>query len=78
MSQVTNGVPATLRYAVTWRKSSHSNPYGNCVELAALAGGGIAVRNSREPAGSSQVYTRSAMTAFVRAVKEGEFEETAQ
>ncbi|MEV6233513.1 DUF397 domain-containing protein, partial [Saccharopolyspora shandongensis] len=35
-----------LRNAV-WRKSRHSGAVGNCVELAPLVDGGIAVRNSR-------------------------------
>ena len=37
--------------APTWRKSTVSNPSGNCVELAVLADGGVAVRNSRFPDG---------------------------
>ncbi len=43
-----NGVPAG-ELPVTWQKSSFSNPSGNCVELAPLPGGGVAMRNSRDP-----------------------------
>ncbi|MFE9099815.1 DUF397 domain-containing protein [Actinomadura geliboluensis] len=33
-----------------WRKSSHSDAHGQCVEVAAGAGG-VAVRDSTDPAG---------------------------
>lgn len=77
MPPVTNGMPATLLRGVRWTKSSHSNPNGNCVELAELAGGTIAVRNSRRPGGPALVCARAEMAAFVRAVKDSEFDEVA-
>lgn len=60
-----------------WRKSSASNPTGNCVELAELPDGGIAVRNSRHPAGPTLVYTRAEIAAFIRGVRAGEFDDLA-
>ncbi|MDQ2884012.1 MAG: DUF397 domain-containing protein [Actinomycetota bacterium] len=75
MPPVTKGMPATLLRGVRWTKSSHSNPSGNCVELAELAGGTIAVRNSRRPGGPALFCARAEMAAFVRAVKDGEFDE---
>jgi hypothetical protein len=58
----------------TWRKSSHSNSTGNCVELAELADGSVAVRNSRFPDGPALIYTRDEMRALVLGVKDGEFD----
>lgn len=57
-----------------WRKSRRSNPSGNCVEMAQLPGGGIAVRNSRFPRGTVLVYTREEMGAFLDGAKDGDFD----
>ncbi|MQA62151.1 MAG: DUF397 domain-containing protein [Actinophytocola sp.] len=66
---------ATADGATGWRKSRHSNPSGNCVELAELAGGRIAVRNSRDPNGVMLVYTRADFANFVAAAKDGGFDD---
>jgi hypothetical protein len=58
-----------------WRKSSASNPVGNCVELAVLDDGGVLVRNSRFPDGPRLAYTHAEMAAFVRGVQAGEFDD---
>ena len=44
-----NGMLAAELGDVCWQKSWHSNPNGECVELAALPTGEIAMRNSRFP-----------------------------
>ncbi|MGH3916561.1 MAG: DUF397 domain-containing protein [Pseudonocardiaceae bacterium] len=59
----------------SWRKSVYSNPSGNCVELAELADGGIAVRNSRHPSGPALIYTRAEMAAFISGARSGEFDD---
>lgn len=63
--------------SLIWRKSTASNPSGNCVELAELAGGDIAVRNSRHPTGPALVYTRAEIAAFIAGVRCGEFDDLA-
>lgn len=62
---------------LSWRKSTASNPSGNCVEVATLENGEIAVRNSRFPSGSVLVYTRAEIAAFLEGVKSGEFDDLA-
>ena len=61
--------------AVQWRKSTASNPSGDCVEMADLTSGDVAVRNSRDPHGPALVYTRAEIRAFVAGAKAGEFDD---
>jgi Domain of unknown function (DUF397) len=70
-----NGIPADGLGAVAWRKSLASNPSGDCIEVAALSSGAVAVRNSRDPHGPALVYTRAEIAAFVRGAKDGEFDD---
>lgn len=57
-----------------WRKSSTSNPSGNCVEVLDLPDGGKAVRNSRHGGfGPVLTYTRAEWEAFKAGMANGEF-----
>ena len=73
-SEFPNGVSAALLPHGVWRKSRHSGAVGNCVELASLNSGEIALRNSRDPAGPALIYPRAAMAAFLAGAKDGEFD----
>lgn len=70
-----NGIPAANILGVSWRKSGHSNPNGECVELAVLAGEQVAVRNSRFPSGPALIYTKAEIAAFIRGAKNGDFDD---
>jgi hypothetical protein len=74
MPQTPNGIPAGQLQAVRWQKSRRSNPSGNCVELAELPDGGIAVRNSRDPNGPALIYTPEEIKAFILGARDGDFD----
>lgn len=57
-----------------WVKSSYSGPTGgNCVEVAFLEDGQVAVRNSRHPSGPALVFSAPEWDAFMHGAKDGEF-----
>lgn len=56
-----------------WFKSSASAS-GNCVEVAHLPGGGVAVRDSKNRGQAPHVYTRHEWEAFLIGAKNGEFD----
>jgi hypothetical protein len=59
---------------LTWRKSSKSTgAYGDCVEVAELGDGAVALRDSNNPTRPDLRFTRSEWTAFVAGVRDGEF-----
>jgi len=63
-------LPAQLR-AAKWRKSRHSNPSGNCVEMARLPGEQVAVRDSHRPDGPALLFSRAAWERFLCGLREG-------
>ncbi|GAA4861237.1 MULTISPECIES: DUF397 domain-containing protein [Saccharopolyspora] len=75
MTKIHNGMPAQHLPGLSWRKSRYSGSVGNCVEVAPLIDGGIAVRNSRYPDGPALVYSRDEMAAFLSGAKDGEFDD---
>jgi len=74
MYQIENGASAGDMAGVRWQKSNRSNSQGNCVELAELPSGQIAVRNSRCPDGPALVYTRAEIAALILGMKDGDFD----
>jgi hypothetical protein len=56
---------------LSWRKSPHSNPSGNCVEIAALPNRGVAVRDSKNPDGEILAFTAAEWAAFAAGVRDG-------
>jgi hypothetical protein len=59
--------------SLVWRKATASISNGNCVEVAQLPGGGIAVRDSKDPQGPSLRFTTAEWIAFTQGVADGEF-----
>lgn len=62
--------PAELARA-NWHKSTYSGTTGNCVEIAELAGGHRAVRDSKCPAGPALIFTPAEWTTFTTGVRAG-------
>jgi hypothetical protein len=59
---------------LSWTKSSLSFSNGNCVEVASMADGGVAVRDSKHPEGPVLRFTPGEWDAFVGGVRNGEFD----
>lgn len=57
----------------TWRKSQRSNSGDACVEVANLADG-VAVRDSKNPAGDALAFDRAGWKAFSGKAKAGQFD----
>lgn len=72
MSTVPSGSTGS-EIAGPWVKSSYSGPQGNCVEVARLPDGKVAVRNSRHPDGPALIFTSAEWDAFLSGAIDGEF-----
>ncbi|MEV1175918.1 DUF397 domain-containing protein [Nonomuraea sp. NPDC049784] len=57
-----------------WRKSTFCNGASTCVEVAPLADGNVALRDSKEQDGPVLVFTPAEWAAFTAGVREGEFD----
>jgi hypothetical protein len=68
-----NGKQAWPLGRVAWRKSRYSSPSGNCVEVAELPGGAVAIRDSRDAGGPALIFTRAEWDAFAGRARDGDF-----
>lgn len=59
---------------LSWRKS-RACMGGQCVEVAALDDGGVAIRNSADPAAGLLVFTGGEFADFLGGVKSGDFDD---
>ena len=59
---------------LVWRKAKKSGQSGNCVEVAELDNGGMAVRDSKNPSGLELRFTGPEWDAFLDGAKNGEFD----
>ncbi|MFF5718489.1 DUF397 domain-containing protein [Streptomyces buecherae] len=58
-----------------WRKSSYSGgSNGDCLEVSTVHPGAVPVRDSKDPQGPALVFGTAAWSAFVGAVRDGEFD----
>jgi hypothetical protein len=73
MSEAYNGMPSLELQDAQWRKSALSSAQGNCVEVAKLPGGEVAMRNSRHPEGPALIFTHGEFEAFVQGAKDDDF-----
>jgi hypothetical protein len=73
---VYNGMPAGDLKDVQWRRvgSAADGGEGAGVELARLADGQIAVRNSADPRGPALIYTRAEIEALIGGAQDGDFD----
>ncbi len=74
MDTTYNGMPAAELLEATWQKSRSSGSQGNCVEMALLPTGQIAVRNSRHPDGPALIYTQAEIDALIQGARDGDFD----
>jgi hypothetical protein len=57
-----------------WRTSSRSGGNGNCVEVAFLDDGTVAVRDSKDRGGAVLIFTPAEWDAFIGGAADHEFD----
>jgi hypothetical protein len=60
---------------LVWRKASASKAIGNCVELALLPDGHVAMRNSNDPSGPMLRFPAAELAVFMKGYTVGEFDD---
>lgn len=64
----------TAASGLNWVKSSLSLANGNCVEVAGLPDGGVAIRNSRHSDGPVLHFTPNEWHEFLGSARNGDFD----
>jgi hypothetical protein len=54
---------------LTWFKSSRSSANGQCITCARLPGGGMAVKDSKDPEGHALLFPADRWHAFTEEIK---------
>jgi hypothetical protein len=65
---------AVLAVVSAWTKSSLSHANGNCVEIADIADGHVAMRDSKNTSGPMLAIPPEEWKAFLGGVRNGEFD----
>jgi Domain of unknown function (DUF397) len=67
--------PASNDEAMLWFKSSRSAGNGACAEVAFVASGAVAMRDSKDPHGPVLRFPAASWQRFVADVRMGEFDQ---
>lgn len=78
MQQTYNGMPTAELQGAQWQKSGRSQGVSNCVEMARLASGEVALRNSRHPEGPALIYPQAEIQALIQGARDGDFDNLLQ
>lgn len=60
--------------AAIWSKDHHSNPSGECLEVASMPDGAVAMRNSCDPSGPAVVVSRATFEEFADSARCGDLD----
>jgi hypothetical protein len=60
--------------SLSWTKSSLSFSNSNCVEVAGMPDGGVAIRDSKNPDGPVLRFTPGEWHAFIGGARNGDFD----